>query len=340
MVKALQRQGIKTARLGEPYVGFCVVRRKEIRYKQNGRSYLVLELGDWSGRLKARIWENVQHWDRQIPEGAIVKIKAIPQLFNELKELKIQKMRLKQEQEEVDIQQLLPSVNKNIMELKSRFHDHFFSIRQSYLRQLLARIFEDDAFKERYFLTPGGKLWHHVYLYGMLDHVVGMLEVATTLSKNDPLLHVDLLKTGIILHDIGKVWELDITRGFIELSDQGRLFGHVVRGFSFVEGHVRAMHDFPTALWYQLGHMILSHPGELAKGAPVVPMTREAMALSLINQLDGNLNALQRILHADVQPGAKWSKFVPLLGRFIHVSHPPEQNYQTKDQEEMHLGDP
>ncbi|NOX36667.1 MAG: HD domain-containing protein [Calditrichaeota bacterium] len=340
MAKTAQRQGIKTAPLGEPYVGFCVVRRKEIRYKQDGRPYLVLEFGDWSGRLKARIWENVQQWDRHIPEGAIVKIKAIPQMFNDLKELKVQKIRLKREQEQIDIHQLLPSVNKNVSELKSRFHDHLFSVRHGHLRQLLDRIFADDGFKEQYFLTPGGKLWHHVYLYGMLDHVVGMLEVATALSKDDPWLHMDLLKTGIILHDIGKVWELDISRGFIELSDQGRLFGHVVRGFSFVERHVREMGDFPSELWLQLGHMILSHPGEPEKGAPVVPMTREAMALSLINQLDGNLNALQRILRADVPPGSKWSKFVPLLGRFIHVSHPAEQNHQTEDQEQMHLGDP
>ncbi len=332
MAPKSERCGLKTTPLGKEFVGFCVVRKKELRYRQNGQPYLVWELGDWSGRLKARWWNRVEQMERQIPVGAVVKLKGIPQMCNGVREMKLIQIRRKKETEDVDIRQLLPSVNKDVDRLKRQFYGHIDGIRNQHLRTLLHHIFSRKDFAERYFLTPAGKLWHHVYLYGLLDHVVGMLNIAQVLGNNDPELNLDLLKCGIVLHDIGKIWELDLGRGFIDYTDEGRLIGHVVKGYVYVEKQMRQVSDFPPSLWIQLGHLILSHPGDVEKGAPVPPMTREAMALSLINQLDGQLNALHRILQYDLLPGSRWSKFIPLLGRFIHVGHPAEQHHQSEDQ--------
>jgi 3'-5' exoribonuclease len=295
--------GIKNIDIGQSFVAFCVLRKKEIKYKLSGEPYLVLELGDHSGRLKARIWEKPLEKAQKFEIGNILKIQAIVQVFQDTKELKIQKIRVANREDRIDLKELLPASPKDETQLKQQLLQHIESIENRYLKELLTSLFDDKVFEEAYCMSPAGKLWHHNYLSGLLEHVVAMLDIARLIKVNYPQIDSDLLKTGIICHDMGKVKEYSLN-GFIDFSDQGRLLGHVAMGFEIVGRHIDRIKNFPEELRIQLLHLILSHQSEGKEGNAVLPMTLEAVVLRYLIQLDANANALCRI---------------PLLDRFIYV---------------------
>ncbi len=319
----VQFPGIKKMSPGTSFITFCVVRNKAMKYKQNGDPYLELELGDPSGRLKARVWDKVEEFNAVTRIGKIVKVQATVQVFNQRKELKIQKIREASAGDNVSLQQLLPKTKKDVDKLKRDFQAHRASIENEYLNQLLHAVFQDPHLAEDYFTAPGGKLWHHNYLYGMLEHVTALLDLAEVMKRHYPTLDLDLLKTGIICHDLGKVREYSLN-GFIDFSTEGRLIGYLAIGFHLLQEKIDKIEGFPENLRLQLQHMVLSHPDK-ENSAPVVPMTLEAMVLHQLIQLDAHANALVRILEYDTLPDAEWTKYIPLLDRFIYAggNRPP-----------------
>lgn len=313
----VQKTGIKTLPIGKQFIGFCVVRKKEIRHKNTGEPYIHLELGDWSGRLTAKIWNDVQKYDEIIQIGKIVKIKAVVQQFQDRKDLKILKIRETQSNDNIDLKLLLPRSKKDIQKLIDYFFKNIDDFENKHLKKLLSSIFSDAKFAEQFFMTPAGKLWHHNYLYGMLEHIIVMLDIAAVIKNHYETVDIDLLKCGIILHDCGKIQGYDVN-GFIDYSDKGRLLGHITIGYDFVQQRINEIEDFPENLRIKLLHMLLSHQGKLEQGSPVLPQTIEAIILHYINELDSKTNALSRIIENDILPDSKWSKYIPLLDRFIY----------------------
>lgn len=318
-VAVSQKTGIKTLQIGKQFTGFCVVRKKELRYKSNGEAYLHLELGDWSGRLTAKIWDDIQKNNYIVEVGRIVKIQAVVQQFQDRKELKIVKLRRSQPDDEVDSKLLLPKSDKDISKLRNRFAEHVGGLENHHLKELLSNLFSEEKFTEQFFSSPAGKLWHHNYLYGMLEHVVAMLDIADIIICHYPLLNSDLLKCGIILHDVGKMKSYD-AKGFFDFTDKGRLLGHITIGYDFVKQKIEEIKDFPEELGDQILHMTLSHQGRKEEGSPVLPMTIESIVLHYINELDSKANALSRIIEKDILTDSKWSKYIPLLNRFIYYN--------------------
>jgi 3'-5' exoribonuclease len=324
-----QKVGIKTLAIGKQFIGFCVVRKKELRRKSNGELYLHLELGDWSGRLTAKIWDEAEKYSNLIDVGKIIKIKAIVQQFQDRRDLRILKLRNIQSNDNVDFKLLLPKSEKDISKLRDRFFEHISSIKNPDLKKLLNNIFSDEGLAEQFLISPAGKLWHHNYLFGMLEHVVSMLDISDVIKNHHFVVDIDLLKSGIILHDVGKIRGYD-ARGFIEYTDEGRLLGHITLGFDLVKQKIEEMEDFPTELEKQLLHIVLSHQGKFEQGSPVVPQTIEAIVLHYINELDSKANALSRIIEYDILPDSTWSKFIPLLDRFIYHNSRNERNNSSK----------
>ncbi len=312
-----KESGMKKMPPGKSFVTFCVVRNKEVKYKQNGEPYLVLELGDSSGRLKARIWDKIQDYSAKTPIGGIVKIQATVQVYNNRKTLKIQKIRAAKETDGVLLETLLPKSAKDAKVLKQKFLDHYRSIKNKNLLALLDTVFQDEKLAEAYYVSPGGKLWHHNYLFGMLEHVVKLLNMADLMKSHYPAINIDLLKAGIICHDLGKVHEYSLN-GFIDFSTEGRLIGNIAAGYGILSEKINSLKDFPKKLRLEFLHVVLSHPGR-EHHAPVAPMTLEAIVLKHLIQLDAHTNALLRICESDAVPNSEWTKYIPLLDRFIYV---------------------
>jgi 3'-5' exoribonuclease len=177
--------------------------------------------------------------------------------------------------------------------------------------------------------APGGKLWHHAYLGGLLEHTIAVVELCRTMAGIYPMVNRDLLMTGAILHDIGKIEEYGYGRGFIDFTDEGRLWGHISIGAQCVRAAIEELEredGFPEELKTQVVHLILSHQGELEHGSPVLPQTLEAMILYYADEMDSKANALKHIIERDAKSGRTWSQYINLLDRFIYIGNPEDKS--------------
>ncbi len=329
----MNHHNLKSTDIGERYAGYCVIRNAELKYSQAGKPYLLLELGDCSGRLRGRLWSNAEKVFRSLRRGQIVNVKGRVQSFSTGKEIQLEQIRPLKQGENVALEEIFPVSQKNIPRLKKRFQNHLESLRNKHLIRLLETFFPDEKSWLRYWRTPAGKLWHHNYLYGVLEHVTCLLDLTEVLYKHYPTLDKDLLKSAIILRELGKT-ELFEKELFIEYSTNGRLIGEAALTFQRVSAVVAEMETFPDELKRTLFHLLVSR--EQAQNRPEafpVPMTLEAVALNLLEELDIRLNAIRRIVNNDRQPGSAWTRYNNLLDRFIYVGEQNEHDKRQKKHE-------
>ncbi len=302
---------------GENVISFFVLRRKEIRTRrENGEAYLSLELGDASGRINGSVWDEAQkHYDA-VQRGEIVKIKARVVNFKDRLHLNIDKVRAATDQDQVDLSQLVPVADKSVQSMNKQLDDLIASIENTDLKNLLVNIFGDEKTRKQFERAPGGKLWHHNYLGGLLEHTLSVTTIAEQVATSYPGVNRDLLVTAGLLHDIGKISSYTY-RTLIDFTDEGRLLGHIVLGSQMVAEHISRMDGFPAELATQLQHLILSHQGKLEQASPVVPMTLEGLILYYADELDSKANAFLRIKKKEA--GKRWSAYVNLLDRYFFL---------------------
>jgi len=183
---------------------------------------------------------------------------------------------------------------------------------------------------EKLKVAPGGKLWHHSLVGGLLKHTLLVTELCEKAASMYRLVKRDLLLAGALLHDVGKLTQYK-TEGFIDYTDEGRLIGHVVSGYDILSKKIEKIKDFPPSLSLQLKHLILSHQGELELASPVVPQTIEAIILHYADQMDAKADAFTRIIEKHKALGEKWSSWVPLIRRYIYAG---EKDLAPLEQEE------
>jgi 3'-5' exoribonuclease len=186
------------------------------------------------------------------------------------------------------------------------------------LKELLELIFSDKSYLESYLQIPSGKLWHHQYLYGMLEHLVCMLDLSEIMFRHYPEINLELLKTGMITHFLGNVQEFD-QNGYINYSREGRLLGHALLTVLQLEKHINQLNDFPGELRMQLYHLIICDKSIDTASSTVLPMTREAISFSNLMRLDIQANAVERIINRDKLEDSDWTKYNNLFNCFIYT---------------------
>lgn len=327
-----KRSGLKTTPVGSTFLGFVVLRKQELKERQNGDPFLVLELGDRSGRLRAKLWHNAEEIFHHLKQGDILKVKGRIQNFQDRPELHVEKLRLARE-EEIDREQLFPVSEKDVPALLQAFNEHRQHLADELLKELLNQLFPTEEAYLRYLKTPSGKLWHHNYLYGTLEHVVCLLDLADALCAHYPAVDRDLLKTGIILHAVGNEQRY-LSEAFVEFSTDGRLIGRPVLSWMKIEAKIREMENFPEEKKRALAHLVLSHSAPGEDTLPVKPQTREAVLLQALRHLDITANAVERIIRFDRQPDSQWTRYNNLLDRFIYVGDETndQENHKKSDQ--------
>ena len=167
---------------------------------------------------------------------------------------------------------------------------------------LLSAILADPAIAEAYREAPAAKQLHHAWLGGLLEHVVSLLTLADRVAPHYPLLDRDLLLTGVLLHDIGKIRELSWEIGF-EYTVEGVLLGHIQIGAALAERAMDSLPNFPPKLKTLVLHMILSHHGKLEFGSPKLPMIPEALVLNFLDDLDAKMQAVQGEFDKSIREG-------------------------------------
>jgi 3'-5' exoribonuclease len=276
---------------GKLFDGFFLVLLKQQRTTKTNKPYLNLILGDKTGQLEGRVWEpSDPRIAKEFERGDIVKARGSASRFDDRLQMKIDQLRMAQPGE-VDKTDLLPSTTYDVTALWRQLLSFVESFTNPDLKLLVTTLLDDPAMAAAYREAPAAKQLHHAWLGGLLEHVVSLCTLADRVATHYPLLDRDLLLTGVILHDLGKLRELSWEIGF-EYTVEGMLLGHIQIGTALVEKAIDSLPGFPPRLKTLVLHMILSHHGKLEFGSPKLPMIPEALALSFLDDLDAKMQAM------------------------------------------------
>jgi 3'-5' exoribonuclease len=272
--------------------GFFLVLAKQQRTTKSNKPYLSLILGDKTGQLEGRVWTpDDPRIAKDFERGDIVKARGSASRFDDRLQMKIDQLR-KATTSEVDKADLLPSTTYDVADLWRQLLSFVDSLTNRDLKLLLTTLLAEPDLAQAYREAPAARQLHHAWLGGLLEHVISLLTLADRVAPHYPILDRDLLLTGVILHDIGKVRELSWEIGF-EYTVEGTLLGHIQMGMALVEKTIDSLPNFPPKLKTLILHMILSHHGKLEFGSPKLPMIPEALVLNFLDDLDAKMQAVQ-----------------------------------------------
>lgn len=301
--------------LNKEIISEFLVSQKELR--QGAKDYyLRLKLTDKTGSCAANIWTNAKQMAESFQEGDVVQIKGVIISYKSQIQVTVNKIRPLKE-EEYDLADYLAVTSKNVHELSDKLFHIIETIQNEYLNRLLLNIFEDKEFFNLYLNSPAAKTWHHNYIGGLIEHTLSVASICDFSCRMYPL-DRDLLITGAILHDIGKVFEYNV-RSTIEFSILGRLIGHINLGDQFICDHVAEINNFPPELLMKLRHLILSHHGEYEKASARLPQTLEALALHHADNLDAQVTGVKQLVENVQNPDADWSEYDKLNNRYYYI---------------------
>jgi 3'-5' exoribonuclease len=287
---------------GKPFDSFFLVLAKQQRTTKTNKPYFNLILGDKTGQLEGRVWEpGDPRIAKDFDRGDIVKARGSASRFDDRLQMKVDQLR-KAAPGEVEKSDLLPSTSCNVAVLWRQVMGFVESLANPDLKLLLSTILADPAIAEAYRAAPAARQLHHAWLGGLLEHVVSLLTLADRVAPHYPLLDRDLLITGVLLHDIGKIRELSWEIGF-EYTLEGMLLGHIQIGAALAERAMDSLPNFPPRLKVLVLHMILSHHGKLEFGSPKLPMIPEALALNFLDDLDAKMQAIQGEFDKSIRDG-------------------------------------
>lgn len=295
-------------------VGFCLCAAKETRTGRNGE-FIALVLQDATGRVSAKVFEDVERLKSEFEAGEFVKIRARGNLYNERIQLIVENIRrVHADQDRIDgfrEEDCVLSAPRPADEMWAELQDRVGRVGDPFLRQLLERIVA--AGEEKLRTWPAAQTLHHAYRAGFLEHIVKIVEVGDQLARSYGA-DADLVFAGAVLHDIGKLQELDYALS-TSYSREGRLIGHITLGAIVVRETAAGIEGFPPVLLTQVQHLVLSHHGRLEFGSPVVPLTVEAMILSFADELDAKINMARHAIQDDTGEG----EFTAYHGRLERV---------------------
>jgi len=198
-----------------------------------------------------------------------------------------------------------------------RLEEVISSIKNPHLRRLLEQIFSNGEVAGKFKLAPAAKGLHHVYLGGLLEHTLSVVDLCQMACQHYQELNRDLLIAGAVLHDLGKIDELSYSRSF-NYTDEGRLLGHILMQCQWVDKEMDKLEDFPPELRLQLLHLLASHHGSYEFGSPRRPKTLEALVLHYLDDMDAKVESMQQSISGHPTLEGNWSPFNKILERYIY----------------------
>ncbi|HEY4048626.1 MAG TPA: HD domain-containing protein [Acidobacteriaceae bacterium] len=275
----------------QPIISYFAVTLKQLRSRKDGGQYLALALGDRTGQIESRMWENFNGTLSDFDQGDIVKVKAEVCRYNGRLQLNLEKIR-RAIAEEIVLADYLPQSQFDIDELWGKLNATVESFTNPHLKALLRSFLEDEEIAKALRQAPAAKSLHHAWLGGLLEHIVSLTGICDSTAKHYPEINRDLLLTGAILHDIGKLEELSWGTNF-DYTLSGQMLGHITLGIAMIEKKLAVFVDFPPELRILVEHLVLSHHGKLEFGSPKLPMIPEAVVLHYLDDLDAKMHTMR-----------------------------------------------
>jgi 3'-5' exoribonuclease len=290
-----------------------VVISKQVKPKKSGEPYLALTLGDRTGQIEAKMWDNVETAIDAFEQEDFIKTKGLLNKYKNRFQLTIHKLR-KLLESEVDFSDYLPKTSKDIGELWRTLAEFVAAFQNPYLKALVEAFMSDPDIAEAYRNAPAAKSLHHAYIGGLLDHVVSLFRSCDFICRNYPQINRDLLLTGAFLHDIGKIHELTYNRSF-SYTTRGQLLGHMIIELEMLQAKLAQVPGFPEELKMLVEHLIISHHGEYEFGSPKLPMFPEALMLHYLDDLDSKMEAMRMHFEREFGMEGPWTGYNASLGR-------------------------
>ncbi len=290
-----------------------VVIEKEVRAKRNGGTFLALRFGDRSGELDAKVWDNPETIARLFECEDVVKVRGTVDHYNDKSQLIVSRIR-RCEPNEYNAADFYPASCRDPDEMLGELQSFVAMVRDEALQRLLESIVGDASISQRLKTAPAAMKIHHAFRGGLLEHMLALCNLATALAAQYPRLNLDWLIGGAILHDLGKIEALQSSGLRFTYTSRGQLIDHVALGLEMLERHVAQFPEFPQELKTILQHFIISHHGDLDKGALRTPMFPEAQVLNLIDLIDARLEQAFRLIDQAGQE-AEFTAYVPSLER-------------------------
>ncbi len=302
MTKDVLKQ-ISNFKANETVAAVLIIREMSVRLTRDGKPYLDVVLGDMSGVINGKVWDRGKEIAENLKVGMPVGVRALCEEYQGSAQLIISSLKPLNahdlEQLNISWENLYPVTPKDRSIMWDSIRTAIDGLTDEWLKKLVKQIFADNEKKIK--SHPASLKLHHAYVGGFLEHTYNMLVLAESAAQ---LYHVDrdLLISGILLHDIGKLEELN---GYPDnfYTDKGNLLGHTVQGFSLVRDTIRKIPGFPDILAGKIEHIILSHQGEYEYQAPKKPAFIEALLVHYIDETDARMNMMKQIVNDDISEG-------------------------------------
>lgn len=316
---------LKDIKPGDAVSSSFLVAEKNMAFSQKGSPYINLRLKDKTGEVDGKVWNNAIELDKKFKRGDIVHIEGKAISYKNALQITIRDMEpiLPEETKPEDY---LPRTPKDPHAMFNELMSLVDKMDNPHLRGLLYALFEDEKIAELFKKAPAAKGFHHIYLGGLLEHTLSVVRLLEMASGHYPELNHDLLITGGILHDIGKIYEFSYSP-IIDYTDEGRLIGHIVMGVELVDKKMATLENFPAQLALELRHIILSHHGEFEFGSPKRPKTLEALVVHYLDDLDAKFNAFKTFMNEHSDQDSDWTPYNRLLERYLYRKREEETNF-------------
>lgn len=310
----MKDQFVRELAVGTRVESAFVLTAREMRSTRAGDAYLSLDLADRTGRIPAVCFRPSSHVTA-VPTDSVVRVSGVVTQFRGVKRVSVDDL---VPMSSYDAEDFIPASDRDPEEVLRAFRHIANSVKDRSLRRVLKAVFGDELFLERFRNTPGAQSIHHAHTQGLIEHTIAVAGICRHLAGLYPSADGDLLVAAALLHDIGKVDELE-TSASIRYSDVGRLLGHVVLGERRVREACRGLRGLKPQLLDRLSHALLSHHGELEWGAPKRPSTLEALLLHHADNLDAKADGFISLLTGASALDERWTGADNLFRRPLYA---------------------
>lgn len=289
-----------------------LVQSKERKTASTGKPYLDLELRDASGVIRAKVWD-CDRLDQDFEVEDFVLVQGHVEAYRGTSQIVVNAIRRCADQE-IDPRDYFPRSSREPEEMYAELVGRLERMPEGPLQTLLLAVIQDPEIAAKFKFAPAAMSFHHAYVGGLLEHVLSLIQLGDQISDHYGSLRRDLVLAGLVLHDLGKIEELNYLRSF-RYTTRGQLVGHIALALGIVREKLRAIPDFPDALRDQIEHIILSHHGKLEFGSPREPMFPEALVVHYLDDLDSKLESMRAQYAADKDRAGDFTARNPALKR-------------------------
>lgn len=310
----MKRQYVQTLQEGDTVNDYFVATRKDLRDQQKGGKFLGMVFKDRTGEIGGILWNNAAAVARLFELGDVVNVRGSVTSYQDRLQIRVDQV-LPLRADEYNPEDLVYTPEDTSSVFKE-FQTIMSTVENEWLSKLIGAFLEDQEFVSKFAAAAAGKKWHHAFRGGLVQHCTEIARLAVATCQVFPQIDRDLLLTGVLVHDIGKIEEMT-QELFVEYTTPGKLLGHLTIGTEMVQRRIDGIPGFPETLRLQVLHCVLSHHGELVNGSPVVPKTLEALVLYHLDNLDAQTDAFIRLIAETKEKSQSWSDYISMIDRQV-----------------------